>query len=74
MQANSEMDENRVGGPPPSLADDLLDGAAAAAEFLGISRTKVYRMTAEGNLPAIHKGKRIFYRKSELERAFQAAA
>jgi excisionase family DNA binding protein len=56
------------------LAEDLLDGAAAAADFLGVSRRRIYRMTEKGVLPAIKKGGRIFYRKSEIERAFQSAA
>jgi excisionase family DNA binding protein len=57
----------------PALADDLLEGAAAAANYIGLTRRKVYRMTEKGDLPAIRKGNRIFYRKSDLQRAFQAA-
>ena len=62
-----------------ALSDDLLDGAAAAAQFIfgasdGTNRKRVYRMTENGSLPVIRKGKRLFYRKSDLERAFRAAA
>lgn len=57
-----------------ALADDLIEGAADAAEFVfgdRSKRRKVYRMTEKGELPAIRKGSRIFYRKSDLEAAFQ---
>ena len=53
------------------LSEDLLDGAAAAAEFLGLTRRTVYRMTEAGELPVVRKGTKLFYRKSALERAFQ---
>lgn len=56
------------------LSEDLLDGAAAAAEFLGLKRRTVYRLTESGDLPVIRKGTKLFYRKSDLERAFQATA
>ncbi len=56
------------------LSLDLLEGAAAAASYLGIKQRSVYRMTESGNLPVIRKGRKLFYRKSDLERAFQAAA
>lgn len=60
-----------------TLSEDLLDGAADAAEFVFGDRGKrraIYRMTETGDLPVIRKGKRLFYRKSDLERAFQSAA
>ncbi len=56
------------------LSIDLLEGASAAAEYLGIKPRSVYRMTETGNLPVIRKGRKLFYRKSDLERAFQSAA
>ena len=57
-----------------ALSDDLLQGAAGAASYLGIAPRAVYRMTEAGELPVIRKGRKLFYRKSDLERAFQAAA
>lgn len=57
-----------------ALSDDLLEGAAKAAAFMGLNPRAVYRMTESGHLPVIRKGRRLFYRKSDLERAFQAAA
>lgn len=59
-----------------TLSEDLLDGAAAAALFVfgdASKRRAIYRMTEQG-LPVIRMGKRLFYRKSDLERAFQSAA
>jgi len=52
------------------LADDLLKGAAAAADYLGLNRRQVYRMTESGELPVIRKAGLLFYRKSELEKVF----
>lgn len=56
------------------LSDDLIKGAAGAATYLGLSSRAVYHMTEHGHLPVIRKGRTLFYRKSDLERAFQAAA
>lgn len=53
---------------------DLLEGAAKAAAFTGLSRRKIYRLADEGHLPVIRKGRRLFFRKSELERAFETQA
>ena len=49
---------------------DLMEGAAAAAEFTGLTRRKIYRLVDEGHLPCVRKGRRIFFRKSELRAAF----
>src|SRR5687768_14868907 len=54
----------------PRLADDLLDGADAAAKFIGISRRQVYRLTADGELPVIRMCQRRLYRKSDLYATF----
>lgn len=58
------------------LSDDLLKGAAAAADYLGpaFSRNTVYHMTRSGQLPVIRRGSLLFYRKSDLDRAFTAEA
>lgn len=52
---------------------DLLNGASSAAEYTGLSRRNIYRLTDEGHLPVVRKGRRLFYRKSELDRAFSTA-
>lgn len=56
------------------LKDDLITGAKAAGEYIGRSRTSVYHMVERGDLPVIRKGKRLYFRKSELEAAFRSAA
>jgi excisionase family DNA binding protein len=56
------------------LADDLLSGAKAAAQFIGVPPRAVYHMVEAGDLPVIRKGRKLFFRKSELEAAFRAAA
>lgn len=56
------------------LGDDLIRGAQAASEFMGgvLSATQVYRLSAEGKLPCIRKGRSLYFRKSELEDAFRS--
>lgn len=55
------------------LAADLLVGARAAAEFSGLSERQVYHLAANGQLPCIRKGKRLYFRRSEIEAAFRTA-
>jgi excisionase family DNA binding protein len=57
-----------------NLADDLIAGADEAAAFIGVKARTVYHLVESGDLPVIRKGRRLYFRKSELERAFQAAA
>lgn len=52
---------------------DLIEGAARAASFTGLSRRKIYRLAEQGHVPVVRKGRRLYFRKSELERAFRAA-
>jgi excisionase family DNA binding protein len=54
------------------LAQDLLPGADAAAEFIGVTRRAVYHLVEAGHLPAVRKGRRLYFRRSELERAFSS--
>jgi excisionase family DNA binding protein len=56
------------------LASDLLSGADAAASFIGVTRRSVYHLVEAGHLPVTRKGRRLFFRRSELERAFSAAS
>lgn len=46
--------------------DDLLDVHTAAAE-LDISRSKLYRLIADGELAAIQHGRRRFVERQEIE-------
>ena len=54
------------------LSEDLLAGADAAAIYLGVKARVIYHMTEAGHLPVIRKGKRLYFRKSELEAAFRS--
>jgi excisionase family DNA binding protein len=55
------------------LSEDLLDGAAAAAAFVGVKKRSIYHMTENGHLPVVRIGRRLFFRKSELEAAFRGS-
>lgn len=57
-----------------NLRDDLLEGAAEIAGYMGRSERAVYHMIYAGQIPVVRKGRRIFSRKSELDRAFSSAA
>lgn len=57
-----------------NLASDLIAGAEAAAAFSGLSARSIYHMVEAGQLPVIKKGRRLFFRKSELEKAFSSEA
>lgn len=58
------------------LSSDLIKGADAAAEYSGgvLTAKQVYRMAALGQLPVTRKGRSLYFRKSELERAFTSEA
>lgn len=56
------------------LRDDLLPGASAAAHYVGVSPRTIYHMAERGHLPVTKIGKRLFFRKSELEAAFRSEA
>jgi len=53
---------------------DLLIGASAAARFTGLTTRAVYHLVETKKLPAVRKGRRLFFRKAELEKAFSADA
>jgi hypothetical protein len=48
------------------LANDLLTGAEAIAEFTGWSRRRIFYLHERGNLPAFKVGGRLHARKSTL--------
>lgn len=54
------------------MFDDLLSGADAAGAHLGLPRRTIYRMAEAGHIPFRRKGRRLYFRKSELEHAFSA--
>lgn len=54
------------------LRDDLIAGATAAANECGLKPRQIYHMVESGLLPVVRMGKRLYFRKSELERAFSS--
>lgn len=54
------------------LSNDLIRGAKAAADYLGETPRAVYHMAENGSLPVIRKGRKLYFRKSELEAAFRS--
>ncbi|CAH0496623.1 helix-turn-helix domain-containing protein [Novosphingobium sp. CECT 9465] len=56
------------------LSDDLLGGAKAAAAYIGQNDRAIYHMVQQGLLPVIRKGRKLYFRKSELEAAFRSVA
>lgn len=55
------------------LSIDLLAGAEAAAAYVGLTPRAIYHLVEAGNLPVIRKGRRLYFRKSELDTAFTSA-
>jgi len=58
------------------LGNDLIVGAKAASEFMGgiVTPRNIYNLVENGMIPVIRKGKRLYFRKSELEAAFRSEA
>ena len=56
------------------LRDDLIAGASAAAAYSGLTPRAIYHLVEENRLPVVRMGKRLYFRRSELDRAFSAAA
>lgn len=53
---------------------DLISGAAAAAAYCGLTPREIYHLAETGRLPVIRKGRKLFFKKSELEAAFRSDA
>jgi excisionase family DNA binding protein len=56
------------------LKDDLLPGAKAAADYSGLTQRQIYHLVEGQHLTAIRMGKRLYFRRSELDRAFSTNA
>lgn len=56
------------------LNQDLIAGASAAANYAGLKARAIYHLVEQGHLPVIRKGKRLYFRKSELDAAFRSEA
>ena len=55
------------------IADDLLNGADAASRYTGLPRRQIYHLVEKGYLRPVRMGRRMFFRKSDLEAAFSTA-
>lgn len=55
-----------------SLADDLLRGSKAIAEYIGLADHQVEYLLKKKEIPAFQKGKVWFARKSELDKSFSS--
>jgi hypothetical protein len=53
-----------------SLAADMLYGAEAIAEFLGLNRRQVFHFAAIGQLPVVRLGSMLTASKTTLRRHF----
>ena len=64
----ADLDERGTSGTTGRgrLADDLLEGAQAAADFIGKPVRSVYHMVREKQIPHFHIGAKLHFRKSEL--------
>lgn len=56
-----------------SLSEDLLVGAEAAATYTGLSRRVIYHLVDSGAIPVRRIGRRLYFRRSELDHFFRPA-
>jgi excisionase family DNA binding protein len=56
------------------LSKDLVSGAKGAAEYTGLPQRMIYHLVEKQHVPVIRMGKRMFFRKSDLDAAFRSAA
>ncbi len=54
------------------LSNDLLNGAKVASDFVGVTPRVIYALVEQEALPFNRIGKRLYFRKSELEAAFRS--
>jgi hypothetical protein len=60
--------------PKSKLADDLLIGAEAIADYTGLTTDQVYYAVRRGRLPIGKHGELLISRKSKLDRALGGEA
>jgi len=56
------------------LREDLLKGAKAAAAHCGLTERQIWHLTEQGHLKCTKLGRSLFYKKSDLDAAFNRAA
>lgn len=54
------------------LSNDLIAGAEAAARECGLKPRQIYYMVENGQLACVRMGKRLYFRRTALDRAFSA--
>ena len=67
-----EANHFNIMGEDGMLKDDLIEGAEAAAAFCGLRPRQIYNWAESGRLPVVRIGRKLFFRRSELERAFSS--
>lgn len=55
-----------------NLSDDLITSVKDASAYIRSTPRQVYHMVEKGYLPGIRKGRKMYFRKSELEAAFRS--
>ncbi len=68
-------DIDTANGPPPDgmsarIADDLLVGADAIADEIGVPRRRVYNLVEKGLLPCTHEGATIVASRSRIRQHY----
>ena len=54
------------------LSEDLQSGAKEDTRYTGQTPRAIYHLVEQGHLPVIRMGRKLFFRKSELEQAFKS--
>jgi hypothetical protein len=66
------MDNQEVARRADRVADDLLNGAAEIAEFLGTNAREVYHLRKTQRLPIGRLGRKLIASRRQLTRAAKA--
>jgi hypothetical protein len=66
------MENKEAASQPDRLADDLLNGGAEIAEFLGTNTREVYHLHKTGRLPIGRLGRKLIASRNQLRRAAKA--
>lgn len=54
------------------LNEDLIQGAAGAATYVGVPRRVIYHLAEKGIIPHKKLGRRLYFLRSELDAAFRS--
>jgi len=57
-----------------TLSNDLLPGARAAADYVGVTPRIIYGLVENKLLPCTKLNRRLYFRKSQLDAVFSAEA